>query len=139
MQLAKRFSAISELSAESYQGPQKRKMEIDLLQALVEKFDVLEEATEDTPGSFQLKLVPNCGEEEAGCSIELRVRYKEEYPDAEYEIVEDTADGLTEEHIVGIHRELESLLGDEVESVYDIITGLQDYLGNLNPYTKRAI
>ena len=139
MQLAKRFSAITEQSAEGAHGPQKRGAEIEFMRELAETLVVLEEATEDTPGSFQLKLVPNCGEEEPGCSIELRVQYREEYPDADYDLVEDTADGLTAEQLAGLQGELECLLGGEVESAYDVITGLQDYLGCLNPHTKRVI
>ena len=86
-----------------------------------------------------MKLVPNCGEEEAGCSIGLRVQYKEEYPEADYEILEATADGLSGEHMAGLQEELECLLGSEVESVYDVITGLQDYLGSLNDFTTRVV
>ena len=52
MQLAKRFSAISEQSAENYNGPQKWKMEIQVLSSLLDDFEVLEESTDNTPGSF---------------------------------------------------------------------------------------
>ena len=114
-------------------------MEIQILSSLLEEFEVLEECTDTDPGSFKVKLVPNCGQEEAGCSVELRVQYKEEYPDADYEILEATADGLSEEHKAGLQEELECLLGREVESVYDVITGLQDYLGSLNHLTRRVI
>ena len=100
-------------------------MEIEVLEALAEEFTVLEKATEDVPGSFQLKLLPNCGDEEAGSSIELRVQYKEEYPDADYTLLEHTADGLTEEQLAGVQSELECLLqASGIESVYDVITGL---------------
>ena len=73
-----------------------------------------------------------------GCSVELNVKYKEEYPDADYEILGETADGLTEEHMTGLQNELECLLNTEVESVYDVITGLQDYLGSLNSNTWKV-
>ena len=110
-----------------------------MLSNLLENFVVLEEPTDDTPGSFSVKLVPNCGEEEAGCSVGLRVSYKEDYPEADYEIMEDTADGLTEEHVAGLQGELACLLGSEVESVYEVVTGLQDYLGSLNPDTNYIV
>ena len=62
---------------------------------------------EDVLGSFIVRLDPNCGEEEAGCQVDLKVQYRDVFPQADYEILEDTADGLTEDQLSGLQMELE--------------------------------
>ena len=54
-----------------------------------------------------MRLDPNCGEEEAGCQVDLKVQYRDIFPQADYEILEDTADGLTEDQLSGLQMELE--------------------------------
>ena len=71
-----------------------------------------------------MRLDPNCGEEEAGCQVDLKVQYRDVFPQADYEILEDTADGLTEDQLSGLQIELECQLKNEIESSYDIITAL---------------
>ena len=106
------------------QEHEKRQTEIDVLQNLIDDFKILEPPTEDVLGSFKVPLVPNCGDEEAGCQVDLMVRYREEFPEADYEILEETAEGLSDDQLSGLQMELECLVKDHIESSYDIITAL---------------
>ena len=64
---------------------------------MLDNFEILEEPTEDVLGSFQCRLIPNCGDEEAGCQIDLIVNYRDEFPQADYKLLEESADGLNED------------------------------------------
>ena len=64
--------------------------------------------SETEPGAFRVLLRPNCGADLAGCFIEMNFNYVSVSSaiDIEYEVLPDTAVGLTADQIESLQYEV---------------------------------
>ena len=89
----------------------------------------MQEPSETQEGSFRVRIEPNCGMQLAGCFINLELSYKSlEAMEMTYNILEDTAIGLTNEQLEYLHWYIDSLKS-QGDSPAQIIDQVKDYLG----------
>jgi len=104
-----------------------------------ENFTVLTEPSEELPGAFQVRLMPHCGMETAGCFVELVMSYLDtDSTEMAYEVLLETAVGLTNEQLEKLQDAI-AVLREEKQSNSDVVTEIHDFLGRENSSTKRVI
>lgn len=80
-----------------------------MLQFQCDKIRILAAPTGENEGSFLATLGPNCGMDVVGCSCQIRVNYlksSENVPDFQVELIQEKADGLTEQMIEDLKEEI---------------------------------
>ena len=72
-----------------------------MIKSIYEDFaTILEEPTDSQPGSYRVRLGPDCGMDIAGCFIEVEMRWLEvDTMEMYYEVLTETAEGLSDEQI----------------------------------------
>ena len=117
---------------------------MDIIQSILGQdegnFTVLEEPSETALGQFRVRIDPYCGMELAGCFIELEITYLEvDSTEMIYEILPDSAEGLTDEQLDDLQYELSQNMIEGMSSSIEIISAVQDFLGRENSSTRKVI
>lgn len=70
----------------------------EVLASLYEtNFSVIQDPDETTPGVFQVVIYPNCGNDTAGCHVDLKLSYQRTPSSVmSFEVLPETAVGLTD-------------------------------------------
>lgn len=108
----------------------------------LENLVVLKEPQEDTPGEFQLIVKPAVGMGTTGCQVALKLSFVSTYSEEMlYEVLQDTAVGLTAEQLQELTDQIEQLVDEEGEELMyqTVIQAVEDYLSQANSSTKTLI
>ena len=100
---------------------------------------VIESPSEHCLGEFQVRLFPNCGTEIAGCSLELEMKYLDSDSLEMYIcVLRDRAEGLTDEQLEDVEYEISQKYSENYSTI-EVLEHIKEFLGHLNPSTRKVI
>ena len=122
---------------------EKKIEEMEIIQAMVgdqDHFTEIEAPSESEYGQFKVFIEPNCGMDLSGCNIEIQMTYMDldSQENIRYEILEQTAVGLTDEQVSSLQLELEGMHASGLSS-QEIVMHMQESLGRENQSSRFVI
>ena len=105
-----------------------------------ENFELLVEPSEGQAGQFRVRVEPHCGDQLAGCFINLEFSYlSADSMEMQYVLLEETAEGLTDEQLEYLRVYIAEELRGQGDRPCQIIDKVKDYLGQENPMSRKVL
>ena len=90
-------------------------------------------------GQFKVRIMPPCGMDVAGCSVELLASYIHlDSQELFFEILPDEIVGLTDEQVDELSYEIQTRKSDDAIAL-EVIDSVQEFLGRVNPSSVKVI